>query len=130
MPSDRLPPDDPCEWLNRAKSNLIQAKAEHPGVYLEDLCFQAQQTVEKALKALLLHHGIDFPYVHDLAALVRLLQQEGQKVPPQIREAIRLSDYAVEARYPGIVEPVSQEEYQEAVILAERVVYWVEGHLC
>jgi hypothetical protein len=40
----RFPPDDPREWLNRAQSNLAQAKvgAGIPGVYLEDLCFNAQ----------------------------------------------------------------------------------------
>lgn len=47
-------PEDPEEWLNRARSNLIQAGAHQPGVYLEDLCFQTQQAAEKALKALLL----------------------------------------------------------------------------
>ncbi len=70
MPPERHPPDDPHEWLNRARSNLIQAKGVRRGVYLEDLCFQAQQAVEKALKALLLHRGTYFPYVHDIARLV------------------------------------------------------------
>ncbi len=62
MPPERFPPDDPREWLNRASSNLAQAKADHPDVYLEDLCFNAQQAAEKSIKALLLHHGIRFPY--------------------------------------------------------------------
>jgi|KBSSwiStaDraftv2_1062776.scaffolds.fasta_scaffold558223_3 hypothetical protein len=41
MAPERRPPDDPREWLNRAKSNLGRAKADIrlPGVYLEDLCF-------------------------------------------------------------------------------------------
>lgn len=60
MPLDRLPPSTPEEWLNRAKSNLIQAKAEQPGVYLEDLCFNAQQAAEKAIKALLMHQTFAF----------------------------------------------------------------------
>ncbi len=38
-PPERFPPDDPREWLNRAKSNLIRAKNQIPGAYLEDLCF-------------------------------------------------------------------------------------------
>ncbi len=53
MPPERRPPDDPVEWLNRAKSNLERAKMAIPGVYLEDLCFDAQQAAEKAVKALL-----------------------------------------------------------------------------
>lgn len=41
MQPERFPPDDPREWLNRARSNLVQARKELAGVYLEDLCFQA-----------------------------------------------------------------------------------------
>jgi HEPN domain-containing protein len=74
MPRERFAQDDPREWLNRARSNLLQAKDEKPGVYFEDLCFQAQQAVEKALKAVLLYHKIRFPYIHDLAELVNLLK--------------------------------------------------------
>ena len=51
MSEGRLAPDDPREWLNRAQSNLTQARARIPGVYLEDLCFAAQQAAEKAAKA-------------------------------------------------------------------------------
>ncbi|MBI3952058.1 MAG: HEPN domain-containing protein [Acidobacteria bacterium] len=46
---------------------------QHPDVYLEDLCFNAQQAVEKAIKALLLHRGLRFPYVHDLTQILRAL---------------------------------------------------------
>ncbi len=46
---ERYPPEDPREWLNRARSNLALASAQGEGVYLEDLCFNAQQAVEKAI---------------------------------------------------------------------------------
>ena len=43
------------EWLKRASSNLYIAKAGRiNNVYLEDLCFEAEQSAEKALKALLI----------------------------------------------------------------------------
>ncbi len=99
----RFPPDDPREWLNRARSNLVQAEkgAEIGGVYFEDLCFNAQQAAEKALKALLIVRQIEFPYVHDLVKLVELLEGSGQKVPVAVREAARITRYAVVTRYPG-----------------------------
>lgn len=125
MPPERLPPDDPREWLNRARGNLVRAKTAIPGVYLEDLCFDAQQAAEKALKALLIQRGVPFPYVHDLGELLTLLHEEGETVPEQVKEAGRLTRFAVATRYPGIAEPVSQEEYQEVVAIAERVVRWV-----
>ena len=33
---ERFPPDDPREWLNRARSNLALAKNRIPDAYLED----------------------------------------------------------------------------------------------
>jgi len=63
MLSKRFPPDDPREWLNRAKSNLAKANipSETSGIYLEDLCFDAQQAAEKALKSVLIHLDVQFP---------------------------------------------------------------------
>ncbi|WP_259048572.1 HEPN domain-containing protein [Salinibacter ruber] len=122
-------PDDPQAWLDRACSNLIRSRQRMPDVYLEDLCFDAQQAAEKALKALCIERGIDFPYVHDMARLVTLLQDEGQPVPDAVREAGRLTRYAVLTRYPGLDDPVNEDDYERAVEIAERVVEWVEGHV-
>jgi len=126
MRGDRFPPDDPREWLNRARSSLAKAKsaAGVPGVYLEDLCFDAQQAAEKAIKAVLIHLGVRFPYVHDLAHLLALVDQAGISISETIRRAAGLSDYAVETRYPGLSEPVTWEEYEEAMAIAEEVVRW------
>lgn len=129
MQLERFPPNDPREWLNRARGNLALARVEPSGVYREDLCFNAQQAAEKAIKGLLLHRGIPFPYIHDLAELLRLLEREGEDIPSRVRDAQQLTDYAVETRYPGTAEPVSEEEYEEALALAEEVVRWAEERL-
>jgi len=126
---ERYPPEDPREWLNRAQSSLILARAEEPGVYLEDLCFNAQQAAEKAIKALLIHQNVEFPYVHDLAELLTLLERAGQEIPGFIRQAERLTRFAVFIRYPGIAPPISREEYLEALAIAEAVVRWAEERL-
>jgi HEPN domain-containing protein len=129
MPNERFPPDDPREWLNRARSNLAKARdaSGHPQVYLEDLCFDAQQAAEKAIKAVLIHLDVRFPFVHDLAQLLTLVEGAGQDVSESIRGAAGLSDYAVETRYPGLSEPVTWQEYEEAVAIAEEVVRWAQG---
>ena len=131
MPPERRPPDDPIEWLNRAKSNLARATADInlPNIYLEDLCFDAQQAAEKSIKALLLYRGITFPFVHDLAELVTVLQRNGQEVPPPIAEAARLTRFAVETRYPSLAEAVTREDYNRAVAIAAEVIRWVEEHM-
>ena len=50
---ERFPPDDPMEWLNRAKSNLAIAKNRVPDAYLEDLCFEAQQAAVDTAEAVI-----------------------------------------------------------------------------
>jgi len=130
MQDERTDLGSPKGWLRRAKSNLIRAKQpKHEEVFWEDLCFDAQQAVEKSLKALLLFHKIPFRFVHDIAELLTVLEQNGLSLPEQIRAAAELSDYAVEARYPGPMEPVTEDEYKEAVRIAEMVVSWVEGFI-
>ena len=124
MPHERRPPDDPREWINRARSNLVRAQAMLPGVYLEDLCFDAQQAAEKAIKAVLIARGAVFPPIHDLAGLLTLLGQNDEAIPPAIADAARLTRFAVTTRYPGVAEPVTAEEHQRAVAIAEAVVTW------
>lgn len=125
-PPERFPPDDPREWVNRARSNLALAKSSIPEAYLEDLCFEAQQAAEKAIKAVLIRRHIEFPYVHDLARLLSLLEEQGEELPEVVRKAEELTRYALVTRYPGVARPVSEQEYAEAVAIAEAVVQWAE----
>lgn len=81
MLPERFPPDDPREWLNRARSNLALAKNRIPSAYLEDLCFEAQQAAEKSIKAVMVKRNIAFPYVHDLARLVSFDREGGRGSP-------------------------------------------------
>ena len=124
MPPERRPPDDPREWVNRAHSNLVRARATLPGVYLEDLCFDAQQAAQKAIKAVLIARGVSFPLVHDLARLLTLLGQSGETIPPDIADATDLTRFAIATRYPSIAEPVTAAEHRRAVAIAEAVVAW------
>ncbi|MYA19453.1 MAG: HEPN domain-containing protein [Chloroflexi bacterium] len=123
-PTERFPPDDPREWLNRARSNLALARSRAPGAYPEDLCFEAQQAAEKAIKSILIARGIDFPYVHDLTRLVSLLEEAGEDVPDTVFKAGELTPYALLTRYPGPVRAVTTAEYEAALEIAEAVVEW------
>ncbi len=125
---ERKPPYDPEEWLNRARSNLKRAKADArlKDVYLEDLCFDAQQAVEKAIKALLIHRSVEFPYVHDLARLLTLLEESGLDIPENVKYAETLTPFAVMTRYPTVFEPVTESQYEEAIELAENFLLWAE----
>jgi HEPN domain-containing protein len=93
------------------------------------LCFHAQQAAEKAVKALLIMYGVEFPYVHDIAQLLTLLERAGQEIPEPVRQAERLTRFAVFTRYPGVGPPVSHQEHSEAINIAEAVVRWAEERL-
>jgi HEPN domain-containing protein len=91
---------------------------------LADLCFDAQQAAEKALKAVLVLRGVPFPKTHSLPELIDLLATKGESVPEDVHEAAGLTRFAVAARYPGFDDDVEQHDWREAVDLAERVVRW------
>jgi HEPN domain-containing protein len=127
VPQDRLIPGSPQEWLARARGDLALACAPLPsGGFYEDLCFHAQQAAEKALNAVYLHCGWAFRYVHDLEELITGLRQHGLRVPEAVEDAVVLTSYAFEARYPGLAEPVPGEEHRQAIELAQTVVRWAE----
>ena len=118
--------DIAINWLKRAKSNLIRAKFEKlPDVYWEDLCYDAQQACEKSLKALLIFNEIKFRFVHDIGELINTLGKNQVSVPAEIKESVILSEYAVETRYPFPSQPVSEDDYVEAVTISEKVYNWV-----
>lgn len=93
MPPDPSTIGSPESWLKRARSNLARAKLPklHEALW-EDYCFDAQQATEKALKALLLFNNIPFRFVHDIAELLTLLEQNGFELPEEIRSGAELSD--------------------------------------
>ena len=95
---DRFPPDSPEEWMNRARSSLSIARQKSHDIYLEDLCYQAQQAAEKAIKAIFLAKGIKFPYIHDITALLSRLEQNGIFIPNRTKDASTLSVFASRAR--------------------------------
>jgi HEPN domain-containing protein len=57
------------------------------------------------------------------------LEQNGIPLSEEIRAAADLTDYSVEARYPGPFEPVTESEFKDALNIAESVVKWVESQI-
>ena len=121
-------PSNPQEWLRHARSNLKIADSGKrlKGVLVEDLCFNAQQAAEKALKAICIQRGIDFPKTHSLVRLMDILESDKFSVPDEIKEADILTQYAVQARYPTWDEEITNEEYLDALKLAAAVLFWAE----
>lgn len=81
------------------------------------------------MKAVYRHYGYTFRYTHDLDELVSGLKLRGVQIPANVEEATGLSNFAWEARYPGLYEPVSEEEFREALQLGRSVVAWAEKEM-
>jgi HEPN domain-containing protein len=114
------------EWINRAKSSFALSKAYTiAGTCYEDLCFQLQQAAEKALKGLLIYHGVEPEFTHNIEALLNELKKFTD-IPKNINEAVKLTDYAVFTRYPGEYDEITNEEYEQAVKIAQDCLDWVE----
>jgi HEPN domain-containing protein len=126
MPPDKQLPGSPADWLRHAHSDLELSQAKpSPKVLFEDLCFHAQQSAEKALKAVLIAKDTPFPRTHNIRTLLDLLPKS-LELPDEVQRSGKLTAYAVASRYPGVVEPINEEEHREAIDLAEAVVRWAE----
>lgn len=108
------------EWAARADDDL--KVAEHTlklgdECPTEIVCFHAQQCVEKYIKALLIHRGIEYPKTHDIEALLaRFNDHPLPEVSPETQR--RLTSYATATRYPGPDEPIPLREAEQAVAYA------------
>jgi HEPN domain-containing protein len=126
MPPDKPLPGSAADWLRRARSDLSLASVPLPrDVLYNELCFHAQQAVEKSIKAVPVHFGIEFRKFHDIDYLMTLLPSE-MSLPPEAEEVAGLTGYAVMLRYPGDYEDVTEEEYREAIRAAQIVYMWAE----
>lgn len=80
-PKQRVPATS-SDWLAHARSDLKLARlGMGQDVLPEQICFHAQQAVEKSLKAVLLFRRIDFPFTHDLEELIETFEHAGVELP-------------------------------------------------
>jgi HEPN domain-containing protein len=54
----------------------------------------APQGVEKSIKAVLAARGVDFPFTHDIGALVGICNNAGVSLPEDLRDVDQLTPYA------------------------------------
>src|SRR5690349_3191392 len=100
------------QWLAKAGKDLragrivLEYDASLGGV----AAFHAQQAAEIYLKALLTWRQIPFTRTHDLGLLLELLGKDDPTLLDALRETIMLTDFAVDARYPGDIPELSNDE--------------------
>jgi len=111
------------EWVRKAEidfktaGHLYQSGPD----FAEGTAFHSQQAAEKYLKAFLVWHQIEFHKTHDIEALLRLAEKVNDKLPEILREAVILTPYGVDYRYPGEYPEVTIADAKRALRLADCV---------
>ena len=109
------------KWVVKAEADyaaaLLLRRSRKRGT--RDLvCFHLQQCLEKYLKARLVDAAIAFPRTHDLERLLDLILPVEPTWAVMRSALASVTDYAVEARYPG--SPISSAEALTALRAARR----------
>ena len=115
-------------WLERAKSSyeISKTAVKSDAIFYEDLCYQSQQAVEKALKALLIYYGADPDFTHNIGLLLNKIEQF-VGIPDDIKLTTNLTKYAVMTRYPGEYDDITKKDYEESTRTAKKCLEWVEA---
>ena len=113
-----------ARWLRYAEEDLRTAETllGQSNATPRHACGMAQQAAEKALKAVLIFLQIDFPRTHDLDAL-RNIVPDGWQLKDAHPDLVSLTEWTVEARYPGHWAEPTDEEARVAVKQARAV--WI-----
>lgn len=115
------PASEAQRWLRFAQYDLTAAESIATGDLASHICcYHAQQSVEKALKAILVFLQLQVPFVHDLDA-IRNLIPAGWHVLNRHPSLAFLSGWAVRGRYPGNWPEATDQDAQVAASQARAV---------
>jgi len=119
-----------AEWIKKAEGDYATAGRElrvRQAPNYDAVCFHAQQTAEKYLKAFLQEKQVPFPKTHSLIELLELCLPIDGSFELQRDLLIRLDQYAVRYRYPG--ESADRSEAQLAFKSTTAVREFIRGKL-
>ncbi|NOR77416.1 MAG: HEPN domain-containing protein [Methanophagales archaeon] len=110
-------------WIAKAEKDLISAKHElsFSDAVTETVCFHCQQAVEKYLKAYLVFLGISFTKTHEIGELITKCESRDSEISVLKEKADKLTDYAVEVRYPEDEFEPTLEEAKESFDIAKKI---------
>ena len=124
----RFAPAYASELLSIARGDLASAEvlAAHPTQgRKENICFAAQQCIEKTLKAMLCANNKAVPMTHNIELLLDRLGESTQ--PPLGTALIELTDFATIRRYQEGSEVISSEDIAATIAAARQTLVWAEA---
>jgi HEPN domain-containing protein len=113
------------EWARQSEEELNMAAYLSQGGYFKGACFHAQQSIEKSIKALLLHKGWELEKIHSIGRLMAIGKDYKIRIT-LCDEELLFIDGIYRGRYPAeagllpLGEP-SKADAEKAVDIAKRV---------
>jgi len=93
--------------FNSGKCLLDNFENKDIEIDIEKIYFDFQQSVEKLLKSLITHNGIEIKKTHDLEELINICLKNNINLIENIEQFIDLNEYAVEGRYDIICDDIN-----------------------
>lgn len=103
--------------------------ATGPGISFWTVGFHAQQSVEKALKAVLMLEGVPYPFTHDITDLIKILRRGGMSLPPDATDLSYLTPFAALFRYEDEqFDNIVSVEAPQLLDWARSTLVWAQSH--
>jgi len=114
------------KWIEKARDDLKKAKDNFRIGHYDLASFLCQQAVEKSLKAVLIERKNEFPKIHDLVRLGKLVELD-EKFADKLKELTLIYIYT---RYPDIPEEKDLiSKSAEFIKHTEEILKWVQKNL-
>ena len=110
------------EWRDKAEGDYRTARREFDAAdspSYDATCFHAQQSIEKLMKAIMIHHRVVPPRSHNLARLSELLEPLCPGLVLVIEDLNHLTAIGIAVRYPG--ESADRGDAEEVMQICDRL---------
>ena len=117
------------QWLTKANEDLfvVERLTDNEIIATSSVCFHCQQAVEKFLKAFLIANGVDIKKTHNIEYLLSEcsdIDKDFADIDPK-----ELSEFGVDARYPGDMYIPDEKETLEYKKLSFEIKDFVENKI-
>ena len=115
------------EWLRYSKTDLDVAKQLYECMHprpLEIICYHAQQSAEKALKAVLISNNVMVPKTHDMNKLREMCSEYDSSFSEITTQCSSLHPYSIMPRYLFEIE-ILDSDAEIAISKSTEIYDWI-----
>jgi HEPN domain-containing protein len=120
-------------WLEQARHDLKVAQSNLEHKFYSDVCFMAEQSAQKSLKAYLFSKGERFVFLYSIRDLLEACKKYNKSFARLLEYGMVLDKYYIPTRYPDALAPpatpyqsYTQKEAREAINYARKILEMVQ----